>query len=265
MPCAARAMVALRWSWCGRQDAAPTDYIHQNKDDFMNELNTIPGYKFENPAILRMALTHTSYANENREQGIQSNQRLEFLGDSVLSLIVSKYLYTKYPDLPEGELTRIRAGVVCEKALSECAQSIDLGRRLLLGKGEQQSGGRERASILSDAFESLIGAIYMDSGFDTARDWVLAHLKPMIGHTACGKGINDYKTALQEEVQKNPGSRIEYVIAEQTGPDHDRNYIIELYVDGKLFGKGKGKTKKEAEQSAAKEAVKRVMKDAKAR
>jgi len=216
----------------------------------------INSYTFKSPTLLQTALTHTSYANENREKKLTSNQRLEFLGDSVLSIIVSQHIYTKYPNLPEGELTRIRAAVVCEKALSECANAIGLGEVLLLGKGEATSGGKERPSILSDAFESLLAAIYLDSGMDSTRDFLLPLLLNKIELAASGSDdFADYKTQFQELIQREQGKRIEYITVDSTGPDHDRIYVINLKVNGKTVGTGEGKSKKEAEQNAAKSAI----------
>ncbi len=212
-------------------------------------------YVFKDKQLYNLARTHTSYTNELKESRTLSNQRLEFLGDSVLSIIVSDYIYKNYPNLPEGSLTKIRADVVCEKSLFEMATEIDLGECLLLGKGEAQSGGKTRPSILSDAFEAMLGAIYLDSGLESVRNVLLPLIVKKIEHAVSSTGDNDYKTTLQELVQKKIHRGIQYCLLDEQGPDHARLYTVEVRVDKKPCGKGSGKTKKQAEQMAAKAAL----------
>ncbi len=218
----------------------------------MNELENRIHYTFKNKKLLHEALSHSSYANEGKRT--RSNERLEFLGDSVLSIIVAKHLFTHYTHLPEGELTKLRASLVCEKSLYEFASSFGLGEFLLLGKGEEMTGGRERPSIIADAFEALLAAIYLDGGMDEARKFVLQfipeHLNPKQA-----KGLSDYKTTLQEIVQQNKEEKIEYVLIEETGPDHDKTFVVEVHLNSNVIGTGRGKSKKQAEQFAAKEAL----------
>ena len=192
--------------------------------DFTEFENKI-GYTFKNKELLHEALSHSSYANEVK-RGRHSNERLEFLGDSVLSIVVSKHLFTHFKHLPEGELTKIRASLVCEKALFEFSKKIDLGKHILLGKGEENSGGRERPSIVSDAFEAVIAAVFLDGGMEAAEKYVLSFIPKNIEATG-SKSLHDYKTMLQEIIQKNPEERVEYVLADQTGPDHDRKFVVQ--------------------------------------
>ena len=218
----------------------------------MSELENRIHYTFKNKKLLHEALSHSSYANEGKRT--RSNERLEFLGDSVLSIIVAKHLFTHYTHLPEGELTKLRASLVCEKSLHEFACDFGLGEFLLLGKGEELTGGRERPSIISDAFEALLAAIYLDGGMEQARKFVLQfipeHLNPKQA-----KGLNDYKTTLQEIIQQNKEEKIEYVPIEETGPDHDKTFVVEVHLNSNVIGTGRGKSKKQAEQFAAKEAL----------
>lgn len=206
-------------------------------------------YHFQNRHLLLEALTHSSYANEKRKSR-QSNERLEFLGDSVLSVVVSDFLFHKYQVLPEGELTKRRAAIVCEKALHGFAKEIHLGEFLLLGKGEENTGGRERSSILADAFEAIIAAIYLDGGMDAARRHIMRFIQ-----TDSEESFRDYKTQLQEVIQKNPEERVEYVLTGETGPDHDKAFTVEVYLNSNVIGHGVGHSKKAAEQAAAKEAL----------
>ena len=219
----------------------------------MSELENRIHYTFKNKKLLHEALSHSSYANEGKRT--RSNERLEFLGDSVLSIIVAKHLFTHYTHLPEGELTKLRASLVCEKSLHEFACDFGLGEFLLLGKGEELTGGRERPSIIADAFEALLAAIYLDGGMEQARKFVLQfipeHLNPKQA-----KGLNDYKTTLQEIIQQNPEERVRYVLVEESGPDHDKTFTFEVHLNSNVIGKGSGHSKKQAEQNAAKEALK---------
>ena len=220
----------------------------------MTDLQNKIGYQFKNPALLNEALTHSSYANEHKTQHIKYNERLEFLGDSVLSVVVSDYIYKNCPELPEGELTKLRASLVCEKSLYEFAKKIDLGNYLILSKGERNNGGADRPSILSDAFEALIAAIYIDGGIAPASKHILNFVIPAIKNSK-KKKINDYKTTLQEIIQKNPGEKLEYVLVKESGPDHNKHFVVEVHLNSNVIGKGGGRSKKEAEQQAAREAL----------
>lgn len=211
------------------------------------------GYTFKNKELLHEALSHSSYANEIK-RGRHSNERLEFLGDSVLSIVVSKHLFTHFKHLPEGELTKIRASLVCEKALFEFSKKIDLGKHILLGKGEENSGGRTRPSIVSDAFEAVIAAVFLDGGMEEAEKYVLSFI-PKNLEANSSKSLHDYKTMLQEIIQKNPEERVEYVLADQTGPDHDRKFVVQVCLNSNVIGTGEGHSKKQAEQAAAHEAL----------
>lgn len=219
----------------------------------LEEFCKVLGYEFKNMQYLKTALTHSSYANE-RKSGIVCNERQEFLGDSVLSIIVSDYIFKHCPELPEGELTKLRASLVCEKTLAVYARSINLGKYLLLSHGENKNGGRTRPSILADAFESVIAAIYLDGGMENARKFVLRFvIKDIKNHKV--KNFNDYKTKLQEIVQKNPEEKISYVLTGESGPDHDKHFTVEVHLNSNVVGKGGGRSKKEAEQQAAREAL----------
>ena len=220
------------------------------------ELQNRIGYQFQNQNLLINALTHSSYANEATSKGelAKSNERLEFLGDSVLSLIVSRYLFEEYPDLPEGDLSKIRAQTVCEKTLAAFSRQIHLGDHLLLGHGEQQNKGNERDSILADAFEALLAAIYLDGGYEEARRFVMAFIEPEVKNIR-KKPQKDYKTTLQEIVQKNPGEKLEYRLVSESGPDHNKHFVAEVLLNSNSIGKGGGRSKKEAEQQAARAAL----------
>ena len=219
----------------------------------MQQFEEIIHYKFNNIELLHEALSHSSYANENK-RARHSNERLEFLGDSVLSIVVSQFLFENFKHLPEGELTKIRASLVCEKALFVFAQQIDLGEFILLGKGEEHTGGRERASILADAFEAVIAAIYLDGGLEAARKHILSFIPKDINNRNA-ISFNDYKTILQEIIQQNPEEKIEYVMKGQSGPDHDKAFIVQVCLNSNVIGNGIGRSKKQAEQMAAKEAL----------
>lgn len=223
----------------------------------MTELKGI--YKFKDEKLFELARTHTSYANEQKNKKTGTNQRLEFLGDSVLSILISEHIYKNYSHLPEGSLTKIRADVVCEKSLYEIAKKIGLGEYLLLGKGEEKAGGRERVSILADATEAVLGAIYLDSDLETAKKVFLPLLTEKIVSAAAKEGRKDFKTTLQEYVQRDGAAVIVYETVGQTGPDHDKTYDVEVNVNDKIRGRGRGKTKKEAEQMAAKDALEKLL------
>lgn len=219
------------------------------------EFEKLINYEFTNKDFMNEALTHSSYANEKKYKKCKHNERLEFLGDSVLGVIISDYLFNNYPDLPEGELTKTRAKIVCETTLSYCAKSISLGHFLLLGKGEDATGGRERQSLLADAFESVIGSIYLDGGIDSARNFILSSMKKVIDDALCGKIFIDYKTRLQELIQNDSNVKITYEIVDEKGPDHNKTFYTQVKKNNTILGHGKGKSKKESEQNAAKMAL----------
>ncbi len=210
-------------------------------------------YKFNNIKLLNNALNHSSYANEVRG-GITSNERLEFLGDSVLSVIVASYLFENFKTIPEGELTKLRASLVCEKSLCGFSRQLGLGEFLLLGKGEEKGGGRERDSILADAFEAVLAAIYLDGGMENARKFVLRFVLPELKHRD-DDAFKDYKTALQEIIQRNPEESVSYHLTNECGPDHDKIFTVEVHLNSNVIGSGRGKSKKQAEQMAAKQAL----------
>lgn len=218
----------------------------------ISKLEELIGYSFKNKELLKHALSHSSYANERKISG-GSNERLEFLGDSVLSIVVSDYLY-KNMNVAEGELTKIRASLVCEKSLHLFSKQINLGDFMRLGKGEENTGGRERPSILADAFEAVIAAIYLDGGMEPAAKHILRFMPENIIE-AKKPVFSDFKTVLQEVVQKNPEEKVEYVLIGEEGPDHNKRFVVEVCLNSQVIGKGKGRSKKEAEQLAAKEAL----------
>ncbi len=212
-------------------------------------------YEFKNKVLLRKALTHSSYANEQRARHLQNNERLEFLGDSVLGFVTADYLYNQFPELPEGELTKLRAAIVCEQALYEVAKELGIDGAICLGHGEESSGGRQRPSILADAVEALLGAIYLDGGIEPAREFVLSFIPKSAERARQGRMFKDYKTTLQEIVQKNRQETLEYRLAGTSGPDHDKTFDMELLLNSNVFASGQGRSKKEAEQMAAKQAL----------
>ena len=223
-----------------------------NKD--LKEFQRIIGYEFRDESLLKQALTHSSYANEQHMPKLSDNERLEFLGDAVLEIVSSEFLYLNYTDLNEGKLSRLRASIVCEPTLAFICKEINLGDFVLLSKGEDMTGGRERKSILSDAFEALIAAIYIDGGIEPAKKHILNFIIPAIKNSK-KKRVKDYKTTLQEIVQKNPGERLEYVLTGESGPDHNKHFTVEVHLNSNVIGKGGGRSKKEAEQQAAREAL----------
>jgi ribonuclease-3 len=218
----------------------------------IEKFQEIIGYKYNDEKLLIEALSHSSYANENKKTR-NSNERLEFLGDSVLSIVVSKHLFNDYKHLPEGALTKLRASLVCEKALYEFSKKIHLGEYILLGKGEENTGGRERPSIVSDAFEAVIASIYLDGGFEPVEKYILSFLPEDVIHNRLI--FNDFKTVLQEVTQKNPEEKIEYILVEERGPEHDKAFVVNVCLNSNVIGRGIGKSKKDAEQMAAKEAL----------
>jgi len=219
----------------------------------IKNLETAIGYRFGNISLLQNALTHSSYANEHWHNSLKSNERLEFLGDSILGMVVAEYLYKSFPDRPEGELTRMRADMVCEKTLAAVASRIGLGQHLLLGNGEEQGGGRSRDSILADAVESVIAASFLDGGMAAARQFIekfiLVEVPVKKLHNA------DYKTALQELVQQKKNQTLSYALVGESGPDHDKRFEVEVSLNGRIIGTGSGSSKKRAEQMAAKKAL----------
>lgn len=224
----------------------------------LSELESIIGYTFKNKQNLVLALTHSSFANESKNERIKSNERLEFLGDAVLNIIISENIFMEHSGLSEGEMTKARSNIVCEPSLAKYANDIGIGKYLLLGKGEELTGGRTRVSILSDAFEALIGSIYIDGGIAEAKRFVYEKMKELIEGSINGIVFMDYKTQLQEIVQKNSDQKISYEIVEEKGPDHNKLFVIQVKVADKVMGLGKGRSKKEAEQNAAKSALEKV-------
>lgn len=212
------------------------------------------GYRFKNASILKTALTHSSYANEHRSLNLEYNERIEFLGDAVLELVTSEYLYNVKPEMPEGKMTRTRASIVCEPTLVLCAEEFSLGKYLLLGKGEENTGGRERASVVSDAMEALIGAIYLDGGIDKAKEFIYRFVLTDLENKQL---FTDSKTILQELVQQNSHENHElcYKVILEEGPDHNKSYTVAAYINDDEVGRGEGRTKKAAEQSAAYRAI----------
>lgn len=225
----------------------------ENLDKNLKEFQGKIRYYFNDKELLIEALSHSSYANEKRK-GRNSNERLEFLGDSVLSIVVSQYLFEHFTHLPEGELTKIRASLVCEKSLYEFAKQIDLGEHILLGKGEENTGGRERVSILADAFEAVIAAVFLDGGLEAARRHILKFIPKDIDDRK-PVSFSDHKTILQEIIQKNPEEKVEYKLVGQSGPDHNKAFKVQVRLNSNVIGTGIGRSKKEAEQMAAKEAL----------
>jgi len=219
----------------------------------IKDLETAIGYRFKNISLLQNALAHSSYANERWHDSLKSNERLEFLGDSILGMVTAEYLYRNFPDRPEGDLTRMRADMVCEQALAVVADRIDLGRHLLLGNGEQTGGGRHRDSILADAVESVIAACFLDGGMDAARQFINTFVLTEVPVKKLRNA--DYKTALQELVQQKKNQILSYALVGESGPDHDKQFRVEVSLNGQVVGEGIGSSKKRAEQAAAKAAM----------
>lgn len=223
----------------------------------MDALEAKLGYAFHDRRLLENALMHSSYANENRARGYTSNERLEFLGDSVLGMVTATRLYHLYPDMPEGKMSRLRAELVCEQSLHAVALELNLGDYIRLGHGEARNGGRERPSILADAVEAVIAAMYLDGGLEPARRFIFDHIL-----TGLAEGqmhhVTDYKTDLQERVQRKPGQTLEYTLISESGPDHKKTFTMSVLLNGQEIGQGSGRTKKEAEQAAAKCALERI-------
>lgn len=223
------------------------------KNQDLKELEKKAGYTFQDFSLFKQALTHSSYANEHKREKIHDNERLEFLGDAVLEIVSSEFLYFQYPNLPEGDMTKLRASIVCEPTLALCTRELDLGAYLLLGKGEERTGGRYRESIVSDAMEALIGAIYLDGGFASAKEFVQRFILTDIEHK---KLFYDSKTILQEIVQGDfKGEEISYQLVGEQGPDHDKKFMVDVMIGNTAYGRGVGRTKKAAEQEAAYQAT----------
>ncbi len=223
----------------------------------MKTLEEKLGYTFRDRSLLENALTHSSCANESRGK-LQSNERLEFLGDSILGMVVAEHLFRNHPDLPEGELTRTRAALVCEESLVEVASELGLGDYLKLGKGEQAGGGRKRPSIRADAVEAVLAAVYLDGGIGSARKIIQKYI--LTREVSSLSGIRDFKTALQELVQRESGQVLKYRLTGESGPDHDKRFFVEVDLNGSPIGNGAGHSKKEAEQMAAKAAIQKLQK-----
>lgn len=209
------------------------------------------GYTFHNSDLLVNALTHSSYANENKGE-CDSNERLEFLGDSVLGFITAEFYFNHFKSQPEGDLTKMRAAMVCEKSLCGFSRQMQVGDFIRLGKGEMASGGRDRASILADAFEAILAAVYLDGGIAPAKAMVMRFVEPAVNQP---KSFKDYKTMLQEVVQQNKEEVVEYVLVGETGPDHDKRFLVEVHINSNVMGSGEGRSKKLAEQEAARQAL----------
>ena len=222
----------------------------------IKDLEIAIGYRFKNITLLQNALTHSSYANEFWRDSLRSNERLEFLGDSILGMVVAEHLYRTFPDRPEGELTRMRADMVCERALAKVANRLSLGDHLLLGHGEEQGGGRTRPSILADAVESVIAACFLDGGMEASRKLIESFILCEVPVTRLSNA--DYKTAFQERVQQKKDQTIGYQLVGESGPDHDKSFQVEVLLNGKVVGTGTGSSKKRAEQDAARNAMEQL-------
>lgn len=223
--------------------------------EILKELQEKTGYRFKDEGLLKQAITHSSFANEQKINKLNNYERLEFLGDAVLELVSSEFLFKENPQMPEGQLTRLRASMVCEPALAYCARDIDLGEYILLGRGEEATGGRRRDSITSDVMEAVIGAIFLDGGMEEAKKFIYRFILSDLENKIL---FMDSKTLLQEEIQKDNAAQLCYELVDETGPDHDKEFKVKAYLNGKEIGTGIGKTKKAAEQQAAYEALMRL-------
>lgn len=220
-----------------------------------DEFETSIGHKFSDKNLLESALTHTSYAHDNK---VESNEKLEFLGDSILEFVTSKYLFDNYRKLKEGEMTKVRASVVCEKSLHQVATRHNFSDFLLLGKSEQRSGGNNKPAILADSVEAVIAAIYLDSGLPVAQEFIISNLKDSIESASKNVGMKDYKTVLQEKLQMQGNVKIEYIVIEEFGPDHEKEFVVEVKCNGKSLAIGTGPTKKAAEMEAARITIDKI-------
>ncbi len=228
-----------------------TDQEQANLEDLQNSML----YHYQNPGLLQQALTHSSYANENPNLKVESNERLEFMGDAFLDFVFGIKLYHDFPDYTEGQMSRLRARLVCEASLAAAAETLQLGSFLFMGRGEDQNGGRQRPSILADGLEAIFGSVFLDTGYEEAGKVVLRVMEKQYHAALHGKTQTDYKTLLQEQLQQNGNVKIQYKVVESNGPDHAKNFRVEVYCNGKSFGTGRGHSKKEAEQNAAKAAL----------
>ncbi|MFC3040299.1 ribonuclease III [Virgibacillus xinjiangensis] len=212
------------------------------------------GITFNDYQLLRQAFTHSSYVNEHRQENYEDNERLEFLGDAVLELGVSQYLFRKNATMPEGEMTKLRAAIVCEPSLMNFARELGFDSHILLGKGEEQTGGRGRPALLADVFEAFLGALYLDQGFDISLNFLEEHVFPKINTGAFSHAM-DYKSQLQELIQQYKSMAVEYKIVKEIGPSHNKEFVAQVFINDEVSGEGIGRTKKEAEQRAAKKAL----------
>ena len=226
----------------------------------IKDLENAIGYRFKNITLLQNALAHSSYANERWHNSLRSNERLEFLGDSILGMVVAEHLYRNFPDRLEGDLTRMRADMVCERSLAMIAERIGLGEHLLLGNGEESSGGRTRDSILADAVESVIAACFLDGGMEPARNFINTFVLTDVPMRKLRNA--DYKTALQELVQQKKNQVLSYELVEESGPDHDKHFVVQVSLNGTVVGNGQGRSKKKAEQDAAHAAIEQLFPNA---
>jgi len=225
----------------------------------MKEIETKLEYEFKDESLLKTALTHSSYANEMKKEGARSNERLEFLGDAVLGMLVARHLYITYPDMPEGKMTKIRSSLVCEQNLVEVGEKLGLGRHILLGKGERTARGRERPALLADAVEAVLAAVTLDGGLAETERIVQRYIIADLDHI--DQMEHDYKTVVQEYVQRKSGQTFTYDVIDEQGPDHLKTFTVRLMIDGADMGRGTGRTKKEAEQAAAADAIRKLQAD----
>ena len=224
----------------------------RDMNELLEELQDKIGYRFQNTDLLKQALTHSSFANEQKINKLKDYERLEFLGDAVLELVSSEFLFRENPQMPEGQLTKLRASMVCEPALAYCAKDIDLGSYILLGRGEEYTGGRYRSSITSDVMEAIIGAIFLDGGIENAKKHIYRFILSDLENKIL---VLDSKTILQEEIQKKKDAQLRYELIGESGPDHNKQFTVDAYLNDVLIGSGTGRTKKAAEQQAAYEAL----------
>lgn len=227
----------------------------------LTELQEVIGFFFEDDSLLREALVHRSYLNENPSFPSRDNQRLEFLGDALLDFVAGDYLYRGYPKMREGELTSLRAAMVKEETLARFAQSLDLGRYLYLGRGEEESGGRERPSLLADGFEALVGALYLDGGLKCAQRFILRFLESETERILAQGELRDYKSLFQEEAQRRFQATPLYRTIDERGPDHNKVFTVEVLIEEKVYGRGEGKSKQAAEEEAARQALEKITSD----
>lgn len=249
-------MPVYYWNVINNEEVVRLKGLYREKK--LNQLEEVLALDFKNKKLLQKALTHRSFPNENKELKIEDNERLEFLGDSVLGLTVSNYIFHRFPDYPEGELAKIRSVIVSAPVLAEKARKLEIGKYLLLGRGEEMTGGRDRDSILADSMEALFAAIYLDRGLEPASEFIINLLQKDIEAVESGDEIRDYKTVLQEYLQQDGQKGPDYSVREEIGPDHNKSFLIEVNFKGQLLGTGTGSSKKEAEQKAARSALEKL-------